>query len=61
LSIIGPLVGPGLAQVERASITGVVTDKTGAVIPEVKIIVTNEATNTSLTLIGPIHLGRTQR
>jgi hypothetical protein len=36
------------AQVERASIVGTVTDKTGASIPGADIRVTNETTNTSL-------------
>ena len=38
------------AQVERASIIGNVTDATGAVAPGVTVTVTNEATNTSVSL-----------
>ena len=45
------LVSPATAQVERASITGTVTDKTGAIMAGVEVVVTNEATNTSLALI----------
>ncbi len=41
---------PLLCQVERASITGVVTDKTTASIAGVQVSVTNEATNTTLNL-----------
>jgi hypothetical protein len=41
---------PGAAQVERASITGTVTDKSGARMAGVQIAVTNEATNTTLQL-----------
>lgn len=41
---------PLVAQVERASIIGAVTDKSGAVMAGVQIAVTNEATNTSLNL-----------
>jgi hypothetical protein len=37
------------AQVERASITGNATDKSGAALAGVQITVLNEATNTSLT------------
>ena len=35
------------AQSDRGSITGIVTDSTGAVVPRVTVIVTNTATNTS--------------
>jgi hypothetical protein len=38
------------AQVERASLTGTVSDKTGAVLPDVAVKVTNESTNTSINL-----------
>src|SRR5687767_32762 len=38
---------PVIAQVERATVTGTVTDKTGAAMTGVTIQVTNEATNTS--------------
>jgi hypothetical protein len=38
------------AQVERASIVGTVTDRTGAVVPETEIRVTNENTNTTFTV-----------
>jgi len=38
------------AQVERATIVGTVTDKTGSRIPGVDVRVTNEATNTSVSL-----------
>ena len=36
------------AQVERASILGNATDKSGAALPNVAVTVTNEATNTSI-------------
>ncbi len=39
-----------LAQVERAAIVGKVTDKSGAAMPGVDVLVTNEATNTSTVL-----------
>jgi hypothetical protein len=38
------------AQVERAAIVGNVTDKSGAAMPGVAVLVTNEATNTSTML-----------
>ncbi len=38
---------PMLAQVERASIVGSITDKSGAAMSGVEVVVTNEATNTS--------------
>ena len=38
------------AQVERAAIVGNVTDKSGAAMPGVAVLVTNEATNTSTLL-----------
>ena len=37
-------------QVERASLAGTVTDNSGAVVPGVSVKVTNEATNTSVSL-----------
>lgn len=39
-----------VAQVERAAIVGNVTDKSGAAMPGVEVLVTNEATNTSTLL-----------
>src|SRR5207245_4718876 len=36
------------AQVERASIIGNITDKTGAAMPGVEVVITNESTNTSV-------------
>jgi hypothetical protein len=33
------------AQSERGNITGVVTDSTGAVVPNVPVVITNRATN----------------
>src|SRR5271165_5373941 len=39
-----------LAQVERASIIGRITDTTGASMPGVEVTVTNEATNTLVRL-----------
>ena len=38
------------AQVERATITGTFTDSSGAVVPDATVRVTDEATNTTLTL-----------
>ena len=40
-----------IAQVERASIVGTITDKTGSVIPGVSVKVTHENTNTSVTAL----------
>src|SRR6267154_4144571 len=55
LSVVAVLLGicagltPALrAQVERASIVGKITDKTGAAMAGVEVTVTHEATNTSL-------------
>jgi hypothetical protein len=39
------------AQVERASLIGNATDKSGAAMPRVEITVTNEATNTSTKVL----------
>jgi hypothetical protein len=39
------------AQVERASIIGNVTDKSGAALPGVAVTITNEATNTSTSVV----------
>src|SRR5262249_11814514 len=39
------------AQVERARITGTVTDNTGAVLPGVQVKITNEGTNTSTSIV----------
>ncbi len=38
------------AQVERASVVGNITDRSGAALPGVEVVVTNEATNTSVRL-----------
>ena len=43
---------PLSAQVERAAIVGIVTDKSGAAMPGVTVQVTNEATNTSSLLVS---------
>src|SRR3954447_5050372 len=45
-SVLFPMFG----QVERASLVGTVTDSSGSVLPAVSIKVTNEGTNTSITL-----------
>src|SRR5580693_782054 len=39
------LTPSGLAQLDRGTITGTVTDASGAVVPNAKIIIKNEATN----------------
>jgi hypothetical protein len=41
---------PGFSQVERASIVGTIRDSSGSVIPGVSVKITNEGTNTSVTL-----------
>jgi hypothetical protein len=41
---------PGIGQVDQGTITGVVTDSTGAVVPNAQVTVTN--VDTSLTLQG---------
>lgn len=43
------LLVPSLAQVERGTIRGTVTDTTGAVVPSARVTVTNVATNVSVT------------
>lgn len=45
------LIAPGFlhAQIDTGSVTGTVTDQTGAVIPNVKITLTNDATGIALT------------
>src|SRR6266852_3226690 len=40
---------PLLAQIERASIVGTITDKSGSVVPGVEVTVTNESTNARVT------------
>jgi len=45
------LVTVGVAQVERASVIGNVTDTTGAALVGATISVTNESTNTSVRLV----------
>jgi hypothetical protein len=44
------VVSVASAQVERASLAGTVTDDSGAVLPGVAVVVTNEGTNVSLNL-----------
>src|SRR5215472_10694310 len=39
-----------LAQSERGNITGVVTDSTGAVVPNTSVVITNRATNIPLSV-----------
>ncbi|MCI0419651.1 MAG: carboxypeptidase-like regulatory domain-containing protein [Acidobacteria bacterium] len=39
-----------IAQVERGSIVGTITDKSGSVVPGVEVIVTSESTNTGITV-----------
>lgn len=48
--ILVDLALPLHAQVERASIVGTVSDRSGAPMPGVSVVVTSEATNTSLRL-----------
>jgi hypothetical protein len=48
LSVIFSLGLPVLAQVERASIVGNITDKSGAAMPGIEVAVTNEATNSTI-------------
>lgn len=50
LSFFVSLSLPVLAQVERASIVGSITDKSGAAMAGIELTVTNEATNTSVKL-----------
>lgn len=44
-------LAPAMAQVERAAVVGTVTDKSGASMAGVEIVVTNEGTNTSLRVL----------
>jgi Carboxypeptidase regulatory-like domain len=50
LSLFFVIAAAAIAQVERASIIGNVTDTSGAAMPGVEITVTNEGTNTSVRL-----------
>ena len=45
------LLGPGLMAQDTASITGVVTDSTGAVVPGVNVVLANPATGTAYTAV----------
>jgi hypothetical protein len=49
-SLAAAMLVPVHGQLERASIAGTVSDKSGAVIPGVAVSVTNQATNTSVNL-----------
>ena len=49
LLIFACLPGQLTAQMDRGSITGTVLDPTGAVVPNVKIVLTNNATNVGIT------------
>ena len=49
MSLLAALCAVSLyAQVERASIVGTVTDRTGAVIPDARVRVTHESTNITI-------------
>ena len=44
------LAGSLIAQVERASIVGTITDKTGSIITGAVVKITHESTNTSISV-----------
>ena len=44
-------VGPASAQIRSATITGTVTDSTGAVLPGAAVVVTNQDTNATAELV----------
>ena len=50
-AILALACASALAQVERASIVGTVTDKSGAIVPEAVVRVTSETTNTSFEVM----------
>jgi hypothetical protein len=50
-AVLAAACASACAQVERASIVGTVTDKSGAVVPEAVVRVTSESTNTSLEVV----------
>ena len=49
--VFGLAALPVRAQVERASIIGNITDKTGAAMAGVEVTVTNESTNTAIKIV----------
>ena len=50
VTVVFCFVSLAMAQVERASIIGTVTDNSGAVLPGVQVKITNEGTNTATTV-----------
>ena len=50
LVLMSALSLTGFAQVERATITGTLTDKNGAIVPGATVRVTEESTNETKTL-----------
>src|SRR6516165_851531 len=46
------LAGAVFAQQERGSISGMVLDATGAVVPSAKLVITNRDTNTTFTTVS---------
>src|SRR5689334_9812971 len=51
LCLLALCAAPLFAQQERGTLTGTVTDASGAVVPQAKITVTNIATNTAFSTV----------
>ena len=48
------------AQIDRSTISGTVTDPSGAVVPGATVVVTNTATSESVTPVSYTHLGKAE-
>ena len=50
--MVGAMAGPAFAQTGAASVTGLITDESGAPVPGVTITATNQATNVTYTAVS---------